>query len=48
MSFMEAMGTSDIPRVATFFIGRVMAISPCPMATNVTTIAYVSRKIGDI
>ncbi len=47
MSFMEAMGTSDIPLVAAFFIGLMMAISPCPMATNVTAIAYVSRKIGD-
>lgn len=47
MSFMEAMGSSDIPLVAAFFIGLMMAISPCPMATNVTAIAYVSRKIGD-
>lgn len=47
MSFMEAMGTSDIPLVAAFFIGLMMAISPCPMATNITAIAYVSRKIGD-
>lgn len=47
MSFMEAMGTSDIPLIAAFFIGLMMAISPCPMATNVTAIAYVSRKIGD-
>ena len=28
-------------------IALMMAISPCPMATNVTAIAYVSRKIGD-
>ncbi|MFH0967047.1 MAG: aromatic aminobenezylarsenical efflux permease ArsG family transporter [Methanobacteriota archaeon] len=47
MSFMEAMGSSDIPLVAAFFIGLMMAISPCPMATNITAIAYVSRKIGD-
>lgn len=47
MSFMEAMGSSDIPLVAALFIGLMMAISPCPMATNVTAIAYVSRKIGD-
>ena len=47
MSFMETMGSSDIPLVAAFFIGLMMAISPCPMATNITAIAYVSRKIGD-
>jgi cytochrome c-type biogenesis protein len=47
MGFMEMMGSSDIPLVAAFFIGLMMAISPCPMATNITAIAYVSRKIGD-
>lgn len=47
MSFMETMGSSDIPFVAAFFIGLMMAISPCPMATNITAIAYVSRKIGN-
>jgi cytochrome c biogenesis protein CcdA len=45
MSFMEAMGTSNITLVAAFFIGLMTAISPCPMATNITAIAYVSRKI---
>ncbi len=44
---METMGTSDIPLVAAFFIGLVMAISPCPLATNITAIAYVSRNIGN-
>ncbi len=47
MSFMETMGSSDIPLVAAFFIGLMMAISPCPMTTNITAIAYLSRKIGD-
>jgi len=45
MGFMEAMGTSNIPLLAAFFIGLMTAISPCPMATNITAIAYVSRKI---
>ena len=45
MSFMESMGTSEIPLIAAFFIGLMMAISPCPLATNITAIAYVSRKI---
>jgi len=46
MPFLEAMGTSNIPTIAAFFIGLMMAISPCPLATNITAIAYVSRKIG--
>lgn len=46
-SFMEAMGTSEIPLVAAFFIGLMTAISPCPLATNLTAIAYVSRKLDN-
>lgn len=45
MSFMETMGSSDIPLVAAFFIGLMMAISPCPLATNITAIAYISRNL---
>jgi cytochrome c-type biogenesis protein len=47
ISFMEAMGTSNIPIVAAFFIGIMMAISPCPLATNITAIAYITRKIDN-
>jgi cytochrome c-type biogenesis protein len=45
MPFMESMGTSNIPLLASFFIGLMMAISPCPLTTNITAIAYVSRRI---
>lgn len=45
MSFMEAMGTSNIAIVAAFFIGLMTSISPCPLATNITAIAYISKKI---
>jgi cytochrome c-type biogenesis protein len=44
---MESLGTSSIPLVAAFAIGLLMAFSPCPLATNITAIAYVSRKIDD-
>jgi cytochrome c-type biogenesis protein len=47
MGAMEALGTSRIPLVAAFSIGLLMAFSPCPLATNITAIAYVSRKIDD-
>ena len=46
MPFMETMGNSDIPLVAAFFIGLMMAISPCPLATNITAIAYISRNLS--
>lgn len=45
MNFMEVMGTSDITIVAAFFIGLMMAISPCPLATNITAIAFVSKNM---
>lgn len=42
---MESMGSSNIPIVAAFFIGLMTAISPCPLATNITAVAYISRRI---
>jgi len=45
MAFMESMGTSSIPIIAAFFIGLMTAISPCPLATNITAIAYASKHI---
>jgi len=45
MLFMETMGNNDIPLIAAFFIGLMMAISPCPLATNITAIAYISKKL---
>ncbi|MDD1658240.1 MAG: aromatic aminobenezylarsenical efflux permease ArsG family transporter [Methanomicrobiales archaeon] len=47
MGTMEALGTTGIPLVAAFFIGLAMAFAPCPLATNITAIAYISRKIGN-
>jgi cytochrome c biogenesis protein CcdA len=47
IAFMEAMGTSSIPIVAAFFIGLMTAISPCPLATNITAIAYASKRIDN-
>ncbi|MEM5804788.1 MAG: aromatic aminobenezylarsenical efflux permease ArsG family transporter [Candidatus Aenigmatarchaeota archaeon] len=47
MAFMEAMGASNIAVVAAFFIGLMTAISPCPLATNITAIAYTSKKIDN-
>jgi len=47
MAFMEAMGTSSIPIIAAFFIGLMTAISPCPLATNITAIAYASKRMDN-
>ena len=47
MAFMEMMGTSSIAIVAAFFIGLMTTLSPCPLATNITAIAYTSKKIDN-
>ena len=47
MGFMETMSASNIPIIAAFFIGLMNAISPCPLAANITAIAYVSKNIDN-
>ena len=47
MSFMETMSSSSFPLIAAFFIGLMTALSPCPLATNITAIAYISKKINN-
>lgn len=39
------MGESPVPVIAAFFLGLMTAISPCPLATNITAIAYISKRI---
>lgn len=38
---------SDIPVLTAFILGIMTAISPCPLATNITATAYLSKDIGD-
>jgi cytochrome c biogenesis protein CcdA len=45
LNFFLAMGKSPVPVVAAFFLGLMTAISPCPLATNITAIAYISKRI---
>lgn len=47
MSQLESLGRNNIPLIAAFFLGLMTAISPCPLATNITAIAYISKKIGN-
>ena len=44
LHFTESGG---LPVIAAFLIGLVAAISPCPLATNITALAYISRNITD-
>ncbi len=45
LQFLGTMGESPFPVIAAFFIGLMTSISPCPLATNITAIAYISKRI---
>lgn len=47
LQFLGTMGESPVPFIAAFFIGLMTAISPCPLATNITAIAYISKRIDN-
>nr|WP_321355729.1 aromatic aminobenezylarsenical efflux permease ArsG family transporter [uncultured Draconibacterium sp.] len=36
---------SEIPILSAFMLGLMTAISPCPLATNITAIGYISKDI---
>ena len=37
--------TYNIPILTAFLIGILTSISPCPLATNITAIAYISKDV---
>lgn len=37
--------SSEFALVSAFFLGLLTAISPCPLATNITATAYISKNI---
>lgn len=41
----QLVDSSDIPIVTAFLLGLMTAISPCPLATNITATAYLSKDI---
>jgi sulfite exporter TauE/SafE len=38
-------GSSSVPVFTATLLGLLTAISPCPMATNITAIGYLSREV---
>lgn len=40
----QLLDGSQIPAVTAFLLGLLTAISPCPMATNVTAVGFISRN----
>lgn len=37
----------DIPVITAFLLGLLTALSPCPLATNITAIGFIGRDIDD-
>lgn len=41
------LDNSSLPVVTAFLLGLLTAISPCPLATNIATIGYLSKDIAN-
>ena len=39
------LGNAQFPFISAFVLGLMTAISPCPLATNITAIGYISKDI---
>jgi len=40
-------GNLSIPVLSALLLGLITAISPCPMATNIAAVGYVSRRVAE-
>lgn len=38
----------NIPFLTAFLLGIVTSISPCPLATNITAVAYISKELKSV
>jgi cytochrome c-type biogenesis protein len=47
MDFSGILADVNIPLLSALLLGLITAISPCPMATNIAAIAYVSRRVKE-
>ena len=41
---LELLQGGGIPLISAFLIGVLVSVSPCPLATNITAIAYITRR----
>lgn len=48
MDFLQnLLDNSNIPVITASLLGLLTAISPCPLATNITAIGFISKDIGN-
>lgn len=46
MDYLQALlDQYNVPIISAFLLGLMTAISPCPLATNITATAYISKQI---
>jgi cytochrome c-type biogenesis protein len=46
MDFLQSfLEWSNMPILSAFILGLMTAISPCPLATNITAVAYIGKNI---
>lgn len=43
----DLLDNSTIPGITAFLLGLLTAISPCPLATNITAIGFISKDADD-
>ena len=47
MDYLQSLlENNNIPLLSAFVLGLMTAISPCPLATNITATAYISKNIS--
>ncbi len=47
MDFGGIIESFNIPVLSALFLGLITAVAPCPLATNIAAIAYISRNVTD-
>ena len=46
MDFLQSiLDNTSIPAITAFILGILTAISPCPLATNITAIGFIGKDI---
>jgi cytochrome c biogenesis protein CcdA len=43
----DLLDTSTVPWITAILLGLLTAISPCPLATNITAIGFISKDVDD-
>ena len=48
MDFLQSLlEHTNLPILSAFVLGLMTAISPCPLATNITATAFISKNISN-